>query len=85
MEYLIYQSSQEMGNTCLTEEAKAKLTKAGFAIRDVDWNEKGLYYEAYQTSFITLNSLEDLSLLYKTIGKFIFQLNSIMIYDSYIE
>lgn len=81
MEYLIYQSSQEMGNTCLTEETKAKLTKAGFTIRDVDWNEKGLYYEAYQTSFITLNSLEDLPALYKAVGMCIFSMNSIMICD----
>lgn len=94
MEYIIFQASQEWENSCLTEEIKAKLTKAGFTIRDVnheeegDWDEEGFYHtinEAHQTSYITLNSLEDLHLLYKTVGRCIFQLYSIMIYDSYIE
>jgi len=77
MEYIVFQASQEWENRCLTEEIKAKLTKAGFTIRDVNHEE--------QTSYITLNSLEDLHLLYKTVGRCIFQLYSIMIYDSYIE
>lgn len=90
MKYLIFQASLGWDPTkCLSEKTKAKLTNAGFNIQDINQDELCLE-EAMQTccdqiSYITLNSIEDLPALYKAVGRCIFNMNSIMICDDYID
>ena len=82
MKYLIFQESLEWDLTkCLSEETKAKLTNAGFNIQDVnqDEMEEAVQLCCDQTSYITLNSIEDLPALYKAVGMCIFNMNSLMI------
>lgn len=87
MKYLIFQASLGWDPTkCLSEETKAKLTNAGFNIQDVNQDELCLEEDMQtcydQTSYITLNSIEDLPALYKAVGMCIFRMNSIMICDT---
>lgn len=86
MKYLIFQESLEWDLTkCLSEETKAKLTNAGFNIQDINKDELCLEEAVQlccdQTSYITLNSIEDLPALYKAVGECTFNMNSIMICD----
>lgn len=90
MKYLIFQASLGWDPTkCLSEETKAKLTNAGFNIQDKNKDEQCLEETAQiccdQISYITINSIEDLPALYKVVGMCIFNMNSIMIYDDYID
>ena len=90
MKYVIFQASLGWDPTkCLSEETKAKLTNAGFNIQDKNQDELCLEEAAQiccdQISYITINSIEDLPALYKAVGMCIFSMNSIMIYDDYID